>query len=186
VLHLTNIHIFKTGFSGIKPRKKAVNLLIKDKIKFAINYAGKYVENPAYINSSLLDSFGGYLSFYIIPHNYLRLFDYLEWNEDEVISTLLNEYEWETSDENPSTWRIDDATVPLSDYIYYLMSGLTINDTFRSNQVRDGMISRDEALYLLDRENIPRFNGIQQYCEMINVDFESTMRTINQAKRLYS
>ncbi len=177
---------FKTGFSGLKPREKAVNLPVVDRIQFAINYAGKYLSNPSYINTSLLDSFGGYLSFYMIPHNYLRLFDYLEWNEDEVNSTLLNEYNWETSEDNPSTWRIDDATVPLSDYMYYIMAGLTINDTFRSNQIRDGVISRDEALYLLDTENIPRLYGIQKYCEMVGVDFESTMRIINKAERLYT
>jgi len=69
--------------------------------------------------------------------------------------------------------------------MYYMMSGLTINDTFRSNQIRDGKISREEALNLLEIENRPRFNGIKWYCDKIGIDFESTMRTINNAPRLY-
>lgn len=176
---------FKAGFAGIKPKFMGSKHAIYDNIKLAFSYLGKYIQNPAYINKSLIDSIGGYLSFYIIPHNYLRLFDYLEWNEQEVNRTLIDEYDWETSDETPSTWRIDDGTVPLSDYMYYMMSGLTINDTFRSNQIRRGKISREEALNLLEIENQPRFNGIQWYCDKIGIDFKLTMRIINSAPRLY-
>jgi len=176
---------FKAGFAGIKPRFMSSKRAIYDNLKLAFSYLGKYIKNPAYINKSLIDTFGGYLSFYIIPHNYLRLFDYLEWNEQDVNRTLLEEYDWETSDETPSTWRIDDGTVPLSDYMYYMMSGLTINDTFRSNQIREGRISREEALSLLEVENQPRFNAIQWYCDKIGIDFKSTIRTINNAPRLY-
>ncbi len=176
---------FKAGFAGIKPKFMSSKHDIYDKIQLAFSYLGQYFQNPAYLNKSLIDTIGGYLSFYIIPHNYLRLFDYLEWNEQEVNRTLIDEYDWETSDETPSTWRIDDGTVPLSDYMYYMMSGLTINDTFRSNQIREGRISREEALRLLEIENQPRFNGIQWYCDKIGIDFKSTIRTINNAPRLY-
>lgn len=176
---------FKAGFAGIKPKFMNSRPAIFDKAKLAFSYLGQYFRNPAYINKSLIDTLGGYLSFYIIPHNYLRLFDYLEWDEQVVNRTLLEEYDWETSDETPSTWRIDDGTVPLSDYMYYMMSGLTINDTFRSNQIRQGKITRTEALNLLEIENQPRFNGIQWYCDKIGVDYKSTIRTINHAPRLY-
>ncbi|MGC9385261.1 MAG: hypothetical protein ACP5D6_11735, partial [Kosmotogaceae bacterium] len=176
---------FKAGFSGIKPSFARSNNQVSDKVKLALNYFKKYIQNPAYINRSLVDTIGGYLSFYIIPHNYLRLFNYLEWKESEVNKTLIEEYGWETSDETPSTWRIDDGTVPLSDYMYYLMSGLTINDTFRSNQIREGRITREEGFELIQKENLPRFHAIQWYCDKIGVDFESTIRTINNAPRLY-
>jgi hypothetical protein len=151
----------------------------------AFYYLGKFINNPAYINRSLIDTLGGYLSFFIVPHNYLRLFEYIKWDEDEVNNTLINEYDWELSDETPSTWRIDDGTVPVSDYMYYMMAGLTINDTFRSNQIREGQMTREQALEVVKRENQPRFKAIQWYCEKIGVDFESTVRTINNAPRLY-
>jgi len=176
---------FKAGFSGIKPSFAQSNNQASDKVKLALNYFKKYIQNPSYINRSLLDTIGGYLSFYIIPHNYLRLFNYLEWKESVVNRTLIDEYLWETSEESPSTWRIDDGTVPLTDYMYYMMSGLTINDTFRSNQIREGRITRDEGFELIQQENLPRFHAIQWYCDKIGVDFESTIRTINNAPRLY-
>jgi hypothetical protein len=173
---------FKMGFSGIKPFTK---LTMTEKMALAFKYFQKYAGNPAYINRSVFDTLGGYLSFYIVPHNYLRLFEYLPWDENVVNSTLINEYDWEISDETPSTWRIDDGTVPLSDYMYYMMSGLTINDTFRSNLIREGFISREEALGILDVENRPRFKAIAWYCNKVGVDFSSTIRTINNAPRLY-
>jgi glutamine---fructose-6-phosphate transaminase (isomerizing) len=173
---------FKVGFSGIRPFS---NFTISEKFALALKYFQKYAGNPAYINRSVFDTLGGYLSFYIVPHKYLRLFEYLPWDENEVNSTLINEYDWEISDETPSTWRIDDGTVPLSDYMYYMMSGLTINDTFRSNLIREGFISREEALGILDVENRPRFKAIAWYCNKVGVDFTSTIRTINNAPRLY-
>ena len=173
---------FKMGFSGIRP---FTNLTMSEKMALASKYLQKYAGNPAYINRSVFDTLGGYLSFYIVPHNYLRLFEYLPWDENIVNSTLINEYDWEISDETPSTWRIDDGTVPLSDYMYYMMSGLTINDTFRSNQIREGQITREEALILLQRESHPRFKAIKWYCDKIGVDYKSTIRTINNAPRLY-
>ncbi len=176
---------FKAGFSGIKPHFESSDNSAADKLNMIFSYLRKYVDNPSYINRSLIDTIGGYLSFYVIPHNYLRLFDYLRWDEEVVNKTLIEEYGWETSDETPSTWRIDDGTVPLSDYMYYMMSGLTINDTFRSNQIREGRITREQALRLLKRENLPRFNAIQWYCDQVGVDFEETVRTINNAPRLY-
>jgi glutamine---fructose-6-phosphate transaminase (isomerizing) len=173
---------FKMGFSGIRP---FTNLTMSEKIALAFKYLQKYAGNPAYINRSVFDTLGGYLSFYIVPHNYLRLFEYIPWDENEVNSTLINQYDWEISDETPSTWRIDDGTVPLSDYMYYMMSGLTINDTFRSNQIREGCITRDEALKILQLESRPRFRAIEWYCGKVGVDFKSTIRAINKAPRLY-
>jgi hypothetical protein len=66
------------------------------------------------------------------------------------------------------------------------MAGLTENDTFRSNQVREGTISRDDALRLCERDNEPRYESIQWYCDIIGVDFGAAIRAINNAPRLYS
>ncbi len=177
---------FKAGFSGIKPHFDGSKNTPADKINMIFSYFGKYINNPSYVNRSLIDTIGGYLSFYVIPHNYLRLFEFLDWNEQEVNRTLIEDYGWETSSETPSTWRIDDGTVPLSDYMYYMMSGLTISDTFRSNQIREGRMTRETALAMVNRENQPRFKAIQWYCEKIGIDFEITVRRINNAPRLYN
>mgnify|MGYP000915574998 FL=1 len=176
---------FKTGFSGIEPEFDHSRKVLERKIKIAFSYFSSYLQNPAYINKSLLDTLGGYFSIYFVPRDFVRLYDYIRWDENKVNNTLINEYGWETSGETANTWRIDDGTVPLSDYMYYIMSGLTINDTFRSNQIREGVLTREEALEIVNIENEPRFFGIQWYCEKIGTDFENALRKVNQAPRLY-
>ena len=64
------------------------------------------------------------------------------------------------------------------------MSGFSENDTFRSNQIREGMISRDEALEMIYMENQPRYNSLKWYLEIIGLDFESTIKKINEIPSL--
>jgi hypothetical protein len=66
-----------------------------------------------------------------------------------------------------------------------MMAGFTENDTFRSNQIRAGIINREEALEHANEENLPRYNSIQWYCDIVGIDFVSTIETINNAKKLY-
>ena len=77
--------------------------------------------------------------------------------------------QWETSKDSNSTWRIGDGTASFYNYIYYTMAGITENDTFRSNQVREGNITREQALKLSARDNIPQFESIKWYLNTINL-----------------
>ena len=150
-------------------------------------YLKAFLTNPGYLNSSLLDTFAAYLIYYLLPihKDYIMFDDYIRWNEDTIITTLLQEYDWETSPDTKSTWRIGDGTVPFYNYIYHTVAGFTENDTFRSNQIRAGMISREEALELIAVENYPRFESIFWYCDTIGVDPDKAFRVINSIPKLY-
>jgi hypothetical protein len=178
---------FKTGYCGISPHFGSAHtytLSLADKFRLLGYYGRQYLTNPDYLNVSLLDTIGAYLSYYFLPHNYLNLYEYIQWDE-QVINHALKEYNWETADDTKSTWRIGDGTASFYNYIYYTMAGFTENDTFRSNQIRAGFLSRDEALNLVKDENTPRYHSIQWYCDIIGIDFESTIRRINSAPKLY-
>jgi hypothetical protein len=154
---------FKTGFTGARQTredKMAYSLSKKNKFKLLWYYTKAFVSNPSYFNRSILDTISAFISYYIYPHDYINLFDYIEWDEDTVNSILINEYNWELDPEYPSTWRIGDGTAPFYNYIYYMVAGFTENDTFRSNQIREGKIDRELALHLSDLENKPRFDAI--------------------------
>lgn len=88
-------------------------LPLKDVGQMALYYLKQYGGNSSYINSSLIDTFTAAVSYYIIPHNYFRLFDYIEWNENVVNKVLLDEYDWEIATDTKSTWRIGDGTTVL-------------------------------------------------------------------------
>lgn len=179
---------FKSGFCGIKPKfdiKHAFNLGILSKTKLAFYYLKQYLFNPFYLNSSILDTLSAYLSSYFIPHDYLYLYQYIKWDEKKVILTLTKKYDWETADDTQATWRIGDGTAAFYNYIYYLTAGFTENDTFRSNQIREGVISRKEALKLTQEDNKPRYDSIKWYCKTIGIDFKKTLTTINAMSKLY-
>ncbi len=169
---------FKYGFSGVNISARRGSLTLKDKIKLFSYYAREYALNPAYLNSSLLDTIFAYFSYYFVPRNYLRLFDYVTWQEEEVNSVLVNEYDWELAPDTPTTWRIGDGTAAIYNYIYYMFAGFTENDTFRSNQIREGLLFREEAFKKIEAENYPRWQSIKWYCDIIGIDFEKMLRVM--------
>lgn len=185
--------LFKSGFCDIKPdilREKQAKvdlekLPLKDVGQMVTYYLKQYGGNKAYINSSLIDTFTAAISYYIIPHNYFRLFDYIEWNEREVNKVLLDEYDWEMATDTKSTWRIGDGTAPFYNYIYCLIAGFTENDTLRSNQIREGMLTREEALRLVYQDNEPRFDSLKWYFDILNLDMVEMLKRIHKMPRLY-
>lgn len=98
---------------------------------------------------------------------------------------MKREYNWEVATDTGSTWRICDGTASFYNYIYYAIAGFTENDTFRSNQIREGLISRDEALEIVKRENQPRFESIKWYCDTIGLDYKTVINKINSIPKLY-
>ena len=98
---------------------------------------------------------------------------------------LINNYDWETAPDTSSTWRIGDGTAAMYNYIYYKVAGFTEHDTFRSNQIREGDISRSLALELVREENKPRYPNLKWYLDCINLDFADVIRTINNIESYY-
>jgi len=85
-----------------------------------------------------------------------------------------------------TTWRIGDGTAAFYNYIYYTVAGFTEHDTFRSNQIREGQITREEALELVKDENRPRYQNIRWYLDTLNMDFSAVIKVINAIPKLYS
>lgn len=180
---------FKSGFCGIKPHfgsDHTYTLSKLSKAKMMFFYGKEYLLNPAYLNSSLLDTIDAFKSYYLIKHRNINIFNYLKWDEKLIESTLINDYRWETDPETRTTWRIGDGTASFYNYIYYIVAGFTENDTFRSNQIREGAISRDKALETVNEENRPRWNSIKWYLDTIGLEFEPVVKRINGINTLYA
>ena len=182
---------FKTGFLGIPPadvemRNRPSSMPIFGKVNLLYQYGRRFLGNPALLNKSLPDTFGAFMSYYGRgqgQHSFL--FDYLPWEEREINRVLIDEYDWETAKDTRCTWRIGDGTAPFYNYIYLTAAGFTEHDTFRSNQVREGALTRAEALAFIEEENVPRWQSIREYCQLINIDFDETVRVIDRIPKLY-
>ena len=84
-----------------------------------------------------------------------------------------------------TSWRIGDGTAAFYNYIFYTVAGFTEHDTFRSNQIREGQISRDEALQSVREENKPRYQNIRWYLDTIGLDFSETVEVINEMPKIW-
>jgi glutamine---fructose-6-phosphate transaminase (isomerizing) len=180
---------FKTGFTGIAPlfgKERIDDLRKGGKAQLAIYFVKSFMKNPSYFNTSLFDTLGAFASRYMIRRRgYVQLFDYIAWEETKV-DDVLREYDWERAIDSPSTWRIGDGTAAFYNYIYFTVAGFSEFDTFRSNQVREGQITRDRALALAAAENKPRYENLRWYLDITGVDFETTITKINQISKLYT
>jgi asparagine synthetase B (glutamine-hydrolysing) len=179
---------FKVGFTGIREKKKQdrfYHLSGVNKLRLLFYYAGEAIMNPSLINRSLADTLGGYISYYLISHDYHIFFEYYPWKEEEVVRTIIDEYNWETAEDTDTTWRIGDGTASFYNYIYTTVAGFSENDTFRGNQVRQGLISRKDALKRVNSENKPRFQSIKWYCDTNHIDYQHAIQTINNIPKLY-
>lgn len=180
---------FKVGFCGIPPKfdkKNIFYLSSLDKIKLFHFVFKNMMHSPHYFNSSIFDSIGSFISRSFSKYKgYHRIFDYIEWNE-EKINEVLNDNKWEKAIDTDSTWRIGDGTSAFYNYIYYTVAGFSEIDTFLSNQIREEMIDRDRALELSVKENYPRYESLKWYLEIIGLDFERIIMSINKIPKLYS
>lgn len=180
---------FKTGFLGIDNSEANVgkpgSASASSKTNLLLSYGMAFARNPRYINRSIFDTGWAYASYYLIKQPYLQIFDYHHWDEDEIENVLINDYRWEVAPDTRSTWRIGDGTAPFYNYIYATVAGFSEADTFRSAQVRAGVLTRDQALARVEEENRPRWDSIREYFGLINMDFDDAIRVVDRIPKLY-
>jgi glucosamine--fructose-6-phosphate aminotransferase (isomerizing) len=180
---------FKAGFLGVKPDFEEKRVYIHG-ISKQLNYqwlrTKAMMKSPGYFNSSLWDTISGeYYRSFTEKKDYYHIFDYWRWDEKTIDDTLFNQYDWEVATDTNTTWRIGDGTAAFYNYLYYTVAGFTEHDTFRSNQIREGQISREEAIELVLDENRPRYQNIRWYLDAIGMDFKEVITVINAIPKLY-
>jgi hypothetical protein len=179
---------FKGGFAGVRESQHGQRLFafsLANKVQIAAFYAGQYLLNPAYINESLFDSFGSFWTTFIGRDDFLYLFHYLPWNEDEIVSTLTGRYGWETAPHTDNTWRIGDGYTTFINHIYHTVAGFSEFDTFRSQEVRAGLRTRDEALALAARDNVPDMGVLAAFAAQVGLNLEEVLSGIDRIPRMY-
>jgi asparagine synthetase B (glutamine-hydrolysing) len=189
VNHLENTD-FKTGFSGLAPefdKKRIFSLSVANQLKLVGFIIREVSSNSGYLNQSIWDSLGSFAVRYLTSKkDYVQLFDYYPWDESEINGLIESTYQWEKAPDTTSTWRIGDGTAGFYNYIYHTVAGFSEVDTFRSNQIREGMISRASAMDMLESENLPRYETIRWYLEILGIDFQEAIFKINRIPKLYS
>jgi hypothetical protein len=143
---------FKTGFMNVFPDDRGV-YKTSDKIKLVFLFGYEFIKNPSNFRWSILKEYVDGIAVYFFesalkPKNVdsLGFYDYIYWNEKEIVSTITKELNWKGAKDATTTWRIDDTMYPLINYLYYKLVGFTESDEMYSKMVREGQMTRDEAM----------------------------------------
>ena len=99
---------------------------------------------------------------------------------------LADEYNW-ISDKSYglNQWRMGDGQTAFNNFIYYQVSGFSEYDNFRSNQIREGLLSRKEALNLVEEDNKPRYDTLKNFSEIIGFNLDNVLSKISSIEKIY-
>ena len=80
---------FKVGFLGVPPdhhKKRIYSLSAKRQAKLLLSMGNNILNNPYYLNRSVWDTLGSFVSRSVVPHrDYYHMYDYYRWDETEKI-----------------------------------------------------------------------------------------------------
>ncbi len=179
---------YKTGLCGIREGDHGMTLTglpFKNEMALLWYYAWNYIKNPAYLNESFFDTLNAYYQTFVVKDDFLYLFHYLPWREEEIVGTIRREYDWEVATDTTSTWRIGDGTAAFYNYIYDTIAGFTEDEVMLSNMIREGHLTRERALEKADEYRAPRLPSIREYAQLAGFNCEEALSVINAAPKLY-
>ena len=110
------------------------------------------------------------------------LYDYIEWNEEKIVSTIRTELKWEQYSYSESTWRSDCKLSLLKDYLFMETIGFTKKDDQLSCMIRENMINRDKALERLKKENVIPQQVITEIFDELQLNFQNLLVALEKYK----
>ena len=181
---------FFLGFLGVNEKLKNNPTLsdyrLINKFNMFFRYSFQYLLNPSYFNSSFMKSLKAFIDSFVMKDNCLHLFRYEEWNEKKIHKTLTEEYGWKSDISYGSNqWRMGDGQTTLNNFIYYTVAGFSEYDNFRANQVREGLITRDEALNLTEQDNKIKYDNLKNLSEIVGFNLDAVLAKVNCIPKIY-
>jgi hypothetical protein len=114
----------------------------------------------------------------------LGFYDYVYWDEQKILSTIMKECGWRCGNDTTATWRVDDAAYPLMNYMYYRLVGFTEHDELYSKMIREGQITRDDALSRCRSDQKPRTGYINKTCDELDVSCDEIDRVLEDYRKV--
>ena len=105
----------------------------------------------------------------------------------DVVTMSQKEYGWETNKTyGANQWRMGDGQTAFTNYIGYTVAGFSEFDNFRAHQVREGLLTRDEALELVAIDNRPRYQTLEYFAHLVGLNLDDVLARINSIPKMYA
>ena len=163
---------------GYKINIMKINPKSKSPVSFVLGYlyhilkTPRWIMNPVSLSVQVKEYYYHYLKkakkniSVIAP-----FYSYIKWHEREIISTIMDKLEWKKNPNSKSTWRGDCDIALLKSYFYKITLGFNDYDDYLSSLVRDGQISREEALERLTKKGSVPKNLIKSILAKLGVNY---------------
>lgn len=171
---------FKRELLSVSTEENYRDLLIKSfGLKMFGGLANELLKNPSYCHPMCIPTMiTGFL--YGNPYGlgpryfspgieFIDIFHYIPWREEEVLSRIKQELKWESPGRFNSSWRFDCRVGHLKDFLYMKTLKMTEKDDFYSKMVREGLITREEALNRLNNENKLYLDEIRELLDITGI-----------------
>lgn len=124
----------------------------------------KFLKNPFYLNPKNIHDYLYAQMEFPLPRNendngsirILHFYDFVEYDQQKILSTVEKELNWKKEKVLISTWRFDCEIHAILEYFLEKKFGFTEKDEFYSEAIRNGKMTREEALNLLKLERDPK------------------------------
>ena len=178
---------------GYKTSIMKTNPNSKKKSSFILGYLPHLIRNPKWIlNRTCLT-----MQIKEYYHNYYRTIyrqsdllvippyaTYIQWEESEIISKIKKELGWKKNPDTESTWRGDCAVALLKLYLYKKILGFNDKDDGLSSLIRDGQISREEALERLSQEGEIPEEAIKEIFDKLGLNYSDLKLALSKCEKI--
>jgi hypothetical protein len=161
-----------------------------------LGYAACVAKNPRwFMNLTYVDTqIKDYLFFYDFKKNFRKnglillepFLNNIRWEEKKVMSTIEKELNWKKNPDIKSTWRGDCSIALLKLYVYNEILGFNDKVEGLSYLIRDGQITRDEALERIKNETQVPDEIVTEILSGIGLHFSDFAKATSKARENYS
>jgi tRNA(Ile)-lysidine synthase TilS/MesJ len=182
------------------PTTFAEKLLMNDPSKqtskqaLALGFFSKVMANPFYMHPVCISTYMKEFAFRWVPPirkmmtrpiaypevQIFAPFYYIEWDEKEISSIIENKLGWKKCTYSGSSWRADCEIATIKNYLYSKMLGFTKLDELKSNMIRYGLISRDEALANLDAESVINEDFVAEFLNRFGIELADLEKAVSK------
>jgi hypothetical protein len=178
---------WKTGYMGIFPDEHG-GYTTGEKMRILFKFIGEYMKDPTNFRLPIVREYlaGGavyYFEWMFSPRDVrgIGFWNFIYYDERVIVPTIKHELGWTGASDTTTTWRIDDSAYPLINYLYFILVGITEHDEMFSKMVREGQISREEALKRCESDSQPRLPSLASSFAELGV----TKEQVDKACRPY-
>lgn len=109
---------------------------------------------------------------------YYSLFRFIKWEEEEIMNVITKELKWEKYKYSEAAWRSDCKLNLLKNYFYFKLLGFSKNDELLSNLIRQGKISKEEAMQRSKKENEYPEEFFKEFFNDVRIPYDEFINSI--------